>query len=126
MHGIRLGRAGLALLVLLIGGCAAQQQTTGLTLGSVQRSLHKGMTQPEVTDALGAPNIVSKDDKGREVWTYDRVTKQSASRWFMFWQSGESSQQTLTLIITFDSEEADASGNPIRRVADFTYHATQF
>ena len=115
--------AGLALALLLVCGCAAHQQTTGLTLGAVQKSMHKGMTQPEVTEALGPPNIVSKDN-GREVWTYDRVSKQSASRWFMFWQSGESSQQTLTLLITFESEQAD--GGPIWRVADFTYHATQF
>ena len=102
---------------LLLVGCASQSATERLTLGTVQASLHRGMSQAEVQAALGAPNIISRDSSGREVWTYDKVSKQATSRFFFFWQSAESTQRTLTVLITFDENA---------RVEDYTYHSTEF
>ena len=76
-----------SIFLLLIVGCASQVVTERLTLGTVQASLHEGMSQAEVQAALGAPNIVSKDAAGQEVWTYDKIYKQSESSSFFFWMS---------------------------------------
>lgn len=107
----------LAGITLLLISCAPQSQADRLTLGTVQSSIREGMTGGEVQEALGAPNIISKNNDGNEVWTYDRVSKEAVSRGFLFWGSEESTQRTLTVLITFDN-----SG----RVADFTYHSTEF
>ncbi|MFB0516336.1 MAG: outer membrane protein assembly factor BamE [Candidatus Neomarinimicrobiota bacterium] len=104
-------------LLLFLMGCASQSATEGLTLGTVQASLHQGMSKAEVQAALGAPNIISKDATGLEVWTYDKVSKQSASSFFLFWTSAQSTQRTLTVLITFDENE---------RVKEYTYHSTEF
>jgi len=103
---------------LLLVGCASQSATERLTLGTVQATLHEGLSQAEVQAALGAPNIISRDSLvGREVWTYDKVSKQATSRFFFFWQSAESTQRTLTVLITFDENA---------RVENYTYHSTEF
>ena len=44
-----------------------------LTVGTVQREIHQGMSGAEVAQVLGSPNIVSTDEKRREVWVYDKV-----------------------------------------------------
>ena len=49
-----------------------------LTLGIVQRDIHKGQAQAEVASALGAPNIVSQDAAGAETWIYDRIATETA------------------------------------------------
>jgi len=102
---------------LFLMSCAPQSQADRLTLGSVQSSIHVGMTGSEVQEALGAPNIITKNNDGNEVWTYDRVSKEAVSRGFLFWSSNESTQRTLTVLITFDDNG---------RVTDFTYHSTEF
>ena len=83
----------------------------------VQSSIHIGISGGEVQKALGAPNIISKNKSGHEVWTYDRVSKETTSRGFLFWSSNESTQRTLTVLITFDDNG---------RVTDFKYHSTEF
>ena len=105
------------LILLLAMGCASHKAADRLTLGTVQKEIHKGMSQAEVQAAMGAPNIISKNAEGREVWTYDKVSKQSAARSFLFWTSRESTQKTLTVLITFDEGG---------KVVDYTYHATEF
>ncbi|UCH10422.1 MAG: outer membrane protein assembly factor BamE [Fidelibacterota bacterium] len=105
------------IFLLLIVGCASQTVMDRLTLGTVQASLHEGLSQAEVQAALGAPNIVSKDATGREVWTYDKIYKQSESRSFFFWMSSTSTQKTLTVLITFDENS---------RVTEYKYHGTEF
>ena len=107
----------LIVIVVLSEGCASETPTSRLTLGTVQKSIQKGMSQAEVQEALGAPNIISMDSDGRAVWTYDRVSKQSASRSFLFWRSAESTQKSLTVLISFDADG---------KVADFTYHSIEF
>lgn len=77
----------LCLLTLLLSGCmttaehrAAVRDDGGdrLTAGKVQREIKVGMTNAQVVEILGSPNLVSTDEKRREVWVYDKVSTESA------------------------------------------------
>ena len=50
-----------------------------LTLGKVQSQIKKGMSQAEVLEVLGSPNIVTKNSSGNEVWTYDKISSSQSS-----------------------------------------------
>ena len=74
----------LIIMVLLVSfsfGCtsACHQQNLQsakereFTVGIVQKEIRVGMSQTEVAEALGSPNIVSTDEKRREVWVYDKI-----------------------------------------------------
>ena len=110
-------RKMLFLFLITLVGCASNPPADRVTLGTVQQHIHKGISGTEVQEALGSPNIISKNSEGQEVWTYDKVSKTRASRSFLFWSSGETTQRTLTILITFDENS---------RVLDFTYHQTEF
>jgi|SRR6185437_5807347 len=139
---MRISQVTLALIpiVLGLGGCQsaaehaaavrqAEDPSSRLTLGTVQRQIHVGMTNTEVTEVLGAPNMVTTDDQRRETWVYDRVATETA----VSGSSGGASllllgavsqagarsttQRTLTIIIKLD-------GNG--RVRDFSYRASTF
>jgi len=124
--------------VAVLAGCGAAQhaastqeglQGNRLTVGTVQKEIRKGMSGAEVAEALGSPNIVSTDEQGREVWIYDKISTdkvQSESSGYgtliLFGYRGSAgssstSQQTLTIIIKFDSD---------KKVRDFAYHASRF
>jgi len=124
--------------VAVLAGCGAAQhaastqeglQGNRLTVGTVQKEIKKGMSGAEVAEALGSPNIVSTDEQGREVWIYDKISTdkvQSESSGYgsliLFGYRGSAgssstSQQTLTIIIKFDSD---------KKVRDFAYHASRF
>lgn len=124
------------LAALSLVGCvsasehAAQVQNDGnISLGVVQKQIKVGMSGADVLQALGSPNMVSTDDKRREVWVYDKVatdTVQSSSTGWVFavlaggqTSSGASSrsQRTLTIIIKFDEQNL---------VRDFAYHSSKF
>jgi len=142
------------LVAVMLGGCMSasqhaadvQQGVAGdkLTVGTVQKEIRNGMSGAEVAAALGSPNIVSRDEQGREVWIYDRIstdTVYSSSEGGVsslilggFGGSGilgglgggggqqsagakSTSQRTLTIIIKFD--EAG-------KVSSFAYHSSRF
>lgn len=127
----------VGLLVATPLGCAAHHQrqvgagspADKMTVGTVQREIRKGMSGAEVAEALGSPNIVTTDEKGREVWVYDKVATDvtySQSEGFgsilivgIGARSGaaSTSQRTLTVVVKFDEGH---------RVRDFAYHASQF
>ena len=112
-----------------------------LTVGTVQREIYQGMSGAEVAQVLGSPNIVSTDEKRREVWIYDKVatdtvysTSQGGVAALILGGTGgigglgagstgydagakSTSQRTLTIIIKFDEE---------RKVRDFSYHSSRF
>lgn len=46
------------------------------TLGLVQKELRTGLSQAEVVERLGSPNILTRDGDGREAWVYDRVASE--------------------------------------------------
>ena len=54
---------------------ADERQTT---LGIVQKEIHDGMSQADVAEALGSPNIVTKDGAGQETWVYDKIATEAS------------------------------------------------
>jgi len=136
--------AFLAGLVIL-AGCSASRhvedvrsaEADKLTVGTVQKEIHIGMSGSDVASVLGSPNIVTTDQERRETWIYDKVSTEVAYSksggsivGLIFSSSGgglgggnvkagatSSSQRTLTVVIKFDSDGL---------VRDFSYHASQF
>lgn len=122
---------GLCLLLVDVG-CAsnrAEIKEDRLTVGKVQGEIKVGMSAAQVAELLGSPNIVTTDDKRREVWIYDKVSTDrvdtSSSTFAGIIILGATShdssssqrQRTLTIIIKYDEE---------KKVRDFAYNATQF
>ncbi len=116
-----------------------------LTVGIIQKEIRQGMSGAEVAQVLGSPNIVSTDEKGREVWIYDKIATDRvystsyggiAALIFGGGTPGSSviggglsgsenynagaestSQRTLTVIIKFDEN---------KKVREFAYHSSRF
>jgi len=115
-----------------------------LTVGTVQREIRHGMSGAEVAEALGSPNIVSRDEQGREVWIYDRIATDTVystseggvsalilggvggagvigglggARTQQGAGAASTSQRTLTIIIKYDEEG---------KVRSFAYHSSRF
>ena len=127
--------ASVTLAALLLLGCAANNsQINRLTLGTVQKTVYEGANQTEIMEALGAPNIIINNSSGREVWTYDRISRevQASSGIVVTWwnpiswlagiASGSSSRssttsKSITVLITFDDN---------KRVTDFKYQRLEF
>jgi outer membrane protein assembly factor BamE (lipoprotein component of BamABCDE complex) len=128
----------LFFVVVAGGGCtsAAQHQRSlgsaqerEMTLGIVQREIRNGMSQADVAEALGSPNLVTRDDLGRETWVYDKIaTEASYSRseaygTILILGAGQAAgaasttQKTLTVVIRFDRDQ---------RVDRFSYHSSRF
>ena len=106
----------LLILVLILSSCASSQpiQKSNLTPGVVETKVVKGVTtQNEILEIFGAPNIVTKNKGGNEVWTYDKVSmEQKASDVYgtliLFGGSmarASSSARTFTLMIEFDESK---------------------
>ncbi len=103
--------------------------TSNLTVGKVQGEIKIGMAASEVASVLGSPNIVTTDEKRREVWIYDKVssnsvdTNNSAFGSLIIFGANTSqrqsttSQKTLTVIIKYDEQKL---------VRDFAYNYSQF
>ena len=126
-------KATLALL-MFVPGCGAEYHARStqagladdrMTLGNVQKDIHKGMNATEVLEVLGSPNIVTSGDNGSETWVYDKIATDIVSSrsggWFVFFGSrsgaSSSSQRTLTVIVKFDEQ---------RKVNDLAYHSSRF
>ena len=135
----------IVLSIALLTGCASmhaadvQKAREGdkLTVGTVQREIRVGMSGAQVVEALGSPNVVTTDEKGREVWVYDRISTEnvySSSTALILGiltggsggggglagqSSGASSstQKSLTVIVKFDEQ---------KKVRDFAYRSSTF
>jgi len=142
----------IILLVTFIGGCmtAAEHQEAlhsskerEMTLGVVQKEIHTGMSQADVAEALGSPNIVTKDSEGNESWIYDKIATEvsyskdsggilaGAGGWIENWRivpvggagysksagAAAQTQKTLTVVIKFDENA---------QVKTLSYHASKF
>lgn len=138
---MKLSRVLIALaIVATIGfaGCMTVQdhrnnlsstQDREMTVGNVQREIHKNMSGAEVAEVLGSPNVVTKDEGDNETWVYDKIATEvsySSSQNAMFLilggvanQSGAASvtQKTLTVVIKFDEN---------KKVKSFSYHSSTF
>lgn len=100
-----------------------------LTVGKVQGEIKVGMPASDVAMILGSPNIVTTDEKRREVWIYDKVSSESVDTQNSFGGSiiilggstrqrqRSETQRTLTIIIKYDEE---------KKVRDFAYNYSQF
>jgi hypothetical protein len=115
-----------------------------MTLGIVQKSLHKGQSQAEVINALGSPNMVTKDQNNNETWVYDKISTETSfsssnanlgvaamgagalQSLVLGGYSGSysrsagaaaSTQRTLTVVIKF---------NKSNLVESFAYHSSNF
>ena len=137
--------------IFLTGCVAADSQLNSanereMTVGIVQKEIRVGMSQAEVAEALGSPNIVTSDQNQKETWVYDKiateasyVNKNSAvgagglgggilsgpalllglGGASASRQSGNMSttQKTLTVVIKFDQN---------KNVESFSYHSSKF
>jgi len=100
-------------------------QGNKITVGTVQQEITVGMSSAAVVEAIGSPNVVTTDEKRREVWVYDKIATDVATSgggWtlLLLGQSAGSaskSQRTLTIIIKFDED---------KKVRDFAYHTSRF
>jgi outer membrane protein assembly factor BamE (lipoprotein component of BamABCDE complex) len=111
------------------GGGTAEIKEDRLTVGKVQGEIKVGMDASQVAELIGSPNIVTTDEKRREVWMYDKVStdrvdtsSSSFAGIIILGGSSRSSsssqrQRTLTIIIKYDEE---------KKVRDFAYNSTQF
>ncbi len=122
---------GLCLTVAAAGcvGGPAEIKEDRLTVGKVQGEIKVGMPASQVAELLGSPNIVTTDEKRREVWIYDKVStdRVDSSRSSFAGiiilgaaardSSSSQRQRTLTIIIKYDEE---------KKVRDFAYNYTQF
>lgn len=148
--------APAVLAALLLAGCQsaaehaaavrdAQQAGDRMTVGKVQREVRVGMTNAEVVEVLGSPNMVTTDDRRRETWVYDKVATETAystssggvsalvlggaligsglvgaagvPSYHASAGAASTTQRTLTVIIKFD----EAS-----KVRDFSYRSSSF
>jgi outer membrane protein assembly factor BamE (lipoprotein component of BamABCDE complex) len=123
--------------VLLAVGCTASYHSRELhserdrqmTLGIVQKEIRRGLSQADVAEALGSPNIVTRDSAGHETWVYDKMaTEASYSNSSVYGSvlvvgvarnagASATTQRTLTVLIKFDDGG---------KVDSFSYHASQF
>ena len=111
------------------------------TLGLVQKALRPGLSQADVAERLGSPNIVARETDGREAWVYDKVSSEretsghdvgvggagsgaGGSVWGVLGvragtrsEKSRSSQRTLTVVIRFSAAGA---------VESFTWHDSRF
>lgn len=132
--------AALAVLAVTVAACSpasehasqvneARSQSDRLTVGTVQREIRQGMSGAEVASALGAPNVVTSDERRRETWVYDRISTErvysesAGGVGFSLALGGaragaaQTSQRSLTVIIRFDENG---------RVRDFSYRQSSF
>lgn len=119
-------------LTVAVAGCVggpAEIKEDRLTVGKVQGEIKVGMPASQVAELLGSPNIVTTDEKRREVWIYDKVStdrvdsaKSSFAGLIILGatagqRSSSQRQRTLTIIIKYDED---------KKVRDFAYNYTQF
>ena len=118
----------------------APENPNKLTLGKVQQTLKKGMSQGEIVVALGSPNLVTTDGEGLETWVYDKlsteVSSSSKKKGFNILggavgsklgvgasagsssknSNSSTSQKTLTVVLKFVEKKLET----------FTYNASSF
>lgn len=100
-----------------------------ITVGKVQKEVRVGMSGAQVAEALGSPNIVTKDEGGDETWVYDKIateasySENSSGLFLVLYgstsRSGAASttQRTLTVVVKYDVNS---------KVKSFSYHASKF
>ena len=131
------GRSIYFALLILSAGCSAayhahelhSEREREMTLGIVQKEIYRGLSQADVAEALGSPNIVTRDSAGHETWVYDKTaTEASYSNSSVYGSvlivgvarnagASATTQRTLTVVIKFGDDG---------KVESFSYHASRF
>jgi len=115
-------------ILLILCGCATVQpyQKSNLTPGMAKAKIIKNQTsQTEILDIFGAPNIITKNKSGNEVWTYDKVSlDSSASSGYgtliiLGVAGGKSSSSTRTFILMIEFTKNNIVNN-------FSYRSSAF
>lgn len=123
-----------SLSLVLMTSCSSTKddstKDTTLTQANVQLNLKKGeTTQAEVLSAFGAPNIITTDGSGNEVWSYQKNSMTATSSADGYYAtiilagvnsgSGKYNQstKTATLIIKFDQS---------KKIKDFKFMSANF
>lgn len=125
--------SALAISSTIISGCKSADTATKdatLTQANIVLNLKKGeTTQADVLNAFGAPNIITTDASGNEVWSYQKNAMQATTSSDGFYatiilagySSGSGgynqSTRTATLIIKFGQD---------KKVVDFKFMSTSF
>jgi outer membrane protein assembly factor BamE (lipoprotein component of BamABCDE complex) len=140
--------AAAALFAMALGAVPAvasdrekAEAPRAFTLGLVQKALRPGLSQADVAERLGSPNIVARETDGREAWVYDKVSSEretsgqnvgvggagsgaGGSVWGVLGvragkrsEKSRSSQRTLTVVIRFSAAGA---------VESFSWHDSRF
>jgi len=136
MKGKLLWIVSLGFALVTLPACFSHPTNAGpdgnasqLTVGKVQGEIKVGMPASDVAAILGSPNIVTTDEKRREVWIYDKVSSNRVDTQNSFGggiiilggstrqAESTSTQKTLTIIIKYDEE---------KKVRDFAYNYSQF
>lgn len=138
------------LILIFLIGCAVpmdkvnksmeQDKKNSLTLGKIQQTLKKGMSQDEIVISMGSPNMVTVDSSGLETWIYDKISTEETSAnasnsasilgggvgskigvGGILGSSGSAakkitSQKTLTVVLKFKEKKLDT----------YTYNASKF
>lgn len=123
----------LLIIVTLLTSCITSRQIINqakeLTPGIIKKEIRTGMFQAEVIEAIGSPNIITRDSQGKEVWVYDKISAEaefsSSTQYGTILLLGfirekkevVTTQKTLTVIIRFDDKGS---------VESFSYHYTKF
>ena len=127
----------IAIISIVASGCTSVDHRSNLhsvkeqdlTVGKVQKEIKVGMSGAQVAEALGSPNIVTKDEGGEETWVFDKIateasySENSSGLFLILYASGGRSgaaavtQRTLTVVIKFDTNS---------KVKSFSYHASKF
>lgn len=124
----------LLIPLILLVGCSRYRKdhdakTSQFTLGEVQLKVKKGMSQAQVAEALGSPNIVTQDKEGKNAWVYDKMStnveyyNKSGGFWLILVGnnsskgSATSNQNTLTVVIKFNDD---------KEVENVTYHSSRY
>jgi outer membrane protein assembly factor BamE (lipoprotein component of BamABCDE complex) len=121
-------RISSLLALALIAACQSpppEEEGKKLTAGVVQREIKVGMSGSEVIEALGSPNIVTGDEGGNEVWTYERYAREVETKqtgWWVIFAWGDKEQargstRSFTVIVKFDAN---------KKVREFAYHVVTF
>jgi len=144
----------LCACIVLLSGCVTkayheqQLQSTKereMTVGLVQKEISVGMSGAEVAEALGSPNIVTRDANGNETWIYDKIATEasySKSAGSLGGGAGAGGVPGTTLILGLIgggySKEAGAASTTQKTltvvikfgennlVKSFSYHASKF
>lgn len=75
-------------IFLVLMGCSSSSnkqptipvQKSNLTVGMIKTKIVEGKTtQTEVIELFGAPNLITRNGQGNEVWTYNKSAFESSS-----------------------------------------------